>query len=301
MPLVSAKCPRCGAILKVESVDEEHVCEACKAPFIVDRAIKLYKLTGDTLSDDAEISIGSDSIEFAVRGTFLEKYGGKETNVVIPDGITHIESHAFGLKPFLKSVIFPKSLKYIGNYAFEYCTGLTSLVIPNSVTAIADSAFKGCKNIKSITLPNNLKSIDGHVFEFCEGLTEISFPKTIKRIGNYAFHRCIGLKSIAIPEGVASIGNSAFENCTSLTNVYIPDSVEHLGMSVFEGCTYLANVRLPENFEFTVYIFAKNPWGRMQRERKREIQFKWIREGRCLLCGGEIGLLDKCKTCGTKQ
>lgn len=301
MSLVEAKCPKCGAIIKVESSDEAGVCDICKVPFVVERAIKLFNIVGNTLSATSKDSSKSVSSDFAVRGTILEKYGGRSENVVIPDGVMHIGNRAFSLCPFIKSVTFPKGLKYIGNYAFECCTGITELIIPASVTAIADSAFKGCTNLKKAVLPPNLKTIEPHVFEFCSSITKIDLPITIKRIGNYAFERCTGLRSIHIPEGVTSIGNSAFENCTDLTTVYIPNSVTFLGMSAFEGCTSLANVRLPKNFEFSVYIFAKNPWGSMQRDRKRELQFKWIEQGLCQYCGGEIGLLEKCKVCGKKQ
>ncbi len=306
MSLVAAKCPRCGAIIKVESVDEADTCSVCKAPFIVDRAIKLFDTVGNTgrpanpFSAAAGLSFGAME-EFAVRNGILEKYCGNSPNVVIPNTITYIGDRSFALCDFMLSITIPNSVTYIGNYAFECCTGLTSIVLPDSITAIADSAFKGCTGLRSITLPRNLKSISPHVFEFCEGLTSIIIPPTVKKIHNYAFERCIGLKSVAIPEGVTAIGDSAFENCVNLANVYIPDTLAFLGMSAFEGCTSLANVRLPESFVFSMYIFAKNPWGRMQRGNKLQLQFEWIEKGLCQYCGGEIGLMNKCKVCGKKQ
>ena len=304
MSLVSAKCPRCGAIIKVESVDEADTCSVCKAPFVVDRAIKLYNSAGAPPSGPftaAGMPLTGAAEEFSVRGGILEKYGGKSSRVVLPNKITHIGDRAFALCDFITSITIPSSVVYLGNYAFECCTGLTSLVIPDSVAAIADSAFKGCTGLHSITLPRNLKAIAPHVFEFCEGLTSIVIPPSVKKIGNYAFERCTGLTSLSIPEGVTSIGDSAFENCSNLNNVYIPDSLTFLGMSAFEGCTALANVRLPEAFVFSMYIFAKNPWGRMQRGNKLQLQFEWIEKGLCQYCGGEIGLMNKCKVCGKKQ
>ncbi len=310
MSLVSAKCPRCGAILKVESVDEADTCGVCNAPFIVDRAIKLYSIEGNAggapfdnpVSQPPPVAASFFTGEdFTVRNGILEKYGGRATIVVIPHKVTHIGDRAFALSDFITSVTIPNSVSYIGNYAFECCTGLTSLVIPDSVTTIADSAFKGCTGLRSITLPHNLKAISPHIFEFCEGLSSIAIPPTVKKICNFAFERCTALKSIAIPEGVTSIGDSAFENCTNLTNVFIPDSVTFLGMSAFEGCTALANVRLPESFVFSMYIFAKNPWGQMQRGNKLQLQFEWIEKGLCQFCGGEIGMMNKCKVCGKKQ
>ena len=42
--LVSAKCPSCGAALKLSKEDERTVCEYCHQTIIVDDAVACYKL-----------------------------------------------------------------------------------------------------------------------------------------------------------------------------------------------------------------------------------------------------------------
>ena len=44
-------------------------------------------------------------------------------NIIIPEGVTKIEGHAF-CESLIESVVFPKSLTYIGEGAFEYCENL---------------------------------------------------------------------------------------------------------------------------------------------------------------------------------
>ena len=75
---------------------------------------------------------------------------GKEiTNLVIPNGVTTINS-----------------------YAFYGCSGLTSITIPNSVTSIRDNAFGGCNGLTSLTIPNSVTDIGAYAFYDCR-LTEV--------------------------------------------------------------------------------------------------------------------------------
>ena len=48
MPIVPAKCTSCGAVLKVNDEHDAAVCEFCKTPFIVEKAINIYQSGGAT-------------------------------------------------------------------------------------------------------------------------------------------------------------------------------------------------------------------------------------------------------------
>ncbi len=63
------------------------------------------------------------------------------SNVRIPDGITEIQSGAFGHCAF-DNISFPNTLTTIGPNAFEYCSNLKSVTIPYSVISIGNSAFQ---------------------------------------------------------------------------------------------------------------------------------------------------------------
>lgn len=75
--------------------------------------------------------------------------GIEVTDLVIPDGVTAINS-----------------------CAFEYCSGLTSVIIPNSVTLIDDGAFWGCYNLTTVTIPNSVTTL-GDAFNDCYDIKTI--------------------------------------------------------------------------------------------------------------------------------
>lgn len=108
---------------------------------------------------------------YNTEGLYLN--GEKITDLVIPEGVTHIGDYAFYGYEGLTSVTIPGSVETIGGHAFTSCTGITSLTIGNGVTTIGDGAF----------------------YE-CEGLTNITIPESLTTIGEMAFCRCYNLKTV---------------------------------------------------------------------------------------------------------
>lgn len=96
----------------------------------------------DTFSDVGD--------EFVISETTLEKYTGKNPDVIIPDGITIIGDGAFSFCDVLKRVTIGKGVTSIGDGAFENCESLTSVTIPVGVKIIKDRAFVGCENLSKI-------------------------------------------------------------------------------------------------------------------------------------------------------
>jgi len=76
------------------------------------------------------------------------------TSVVIPDGVTTVNSELFFECLKLASITIPESVVSIKNSAFYNCIGLKSVTIPQNVTYIGKHAFGGCKNLTSITVLN---------------------------------------------------------------------------------------------------------------------------------------------------
>jgi hypothetical protein len=95
------------------------------------------------------------------------------TTIVLPNGVSKIESDAFSGCSDMISVAIPDGVVDIGGAAFSYCTGLTSVTIPSSVTNIGYSAFSNCSSLTSATVPSSLKHQIGgtgysaKVFRFC--------------------------------------------------------------------------------------------------------------------------------------
>lgn len=130
------------------------------------------------------------------------------TKVVIPSGVTTIESYAFARNRTLTSVTISDSVTSIGNSAFAYNTALTQynlesltglttisdnvfngtakqdVVIPASVTSIGTSAFAGTKT-KSIIIPAGVRSIGPYALCLRGSRPSITFlgtnPPTVER------------------------------------------------------------------------------------------------------------------------
>lgn len=95
--------------------------------------------TNNLLPDDQAFIYGRNG-DGSIDYTVLESYGGaKKSNVLIPAGVTRIESSAFALIQ-LASVTIPNTVTSIGQWTFGFGL-MTSLIIPESVTTIENNAF----------------------------------------------------------------------------------------------------------------------------------------------------------------
>jgi hypothetical protein len=88
-------------------------------------------------------------------------------DIVIPEGITEIESYAFSDQSRIETVTLPEGIVMIGEYAFENCVSLRSIVLPESVMEIGRYAFRDCSNLLSVTLPQSLQTVGYDAFDGC--------------------------------------------------------------------------------------------------------------------------------------
>ena len=160
---------------------------------------------------------------YTKNGKILVQYaiGKKDTEFVIPNSVTNIDSWALYYCSNLTSVTYEEDsqLTSIGERAFGDCPKLTSIEIPQSVTSISRYAFYMCRNLTSVSFEVNcqLTSIGDKAFYYCGNLTNIVIPSTVTRIGYEAFRSCGNLTNIVIPSTVTSMGNFAFGGCDNLT------------------------------------------------------------------------------------
>lgn len=88
----------------------------------------------------------SDNIEARVY------INGEElTDVIIPNGVTEINSGFHGLK-YIKSVVIPDSVTTINGYAFKDCKGILTVIIGSGITSIRTYAFERCISLQSFTI-----------------------------------------------------------------------------------------------------------------------------------------------------
>ena len=170
--------------------------------------------------------------------------GASLTTFTVPDGVTQIESYAFGECSSLTAVTLPDGLTAIDSCAFCGCASLPEIAIPESVTSIGDGAFLGCTSLKALTVDEkntSYKSTDGVLYDG-SGTELILCPVSVP------------FTSITVPDGVTTIASDAFRDCVSLTEATLPVSVKKIGYRAFvnsgiyndesnweDGALYLGN------------------------------------------------------------
>ena len=210
---------------------------------------KTYK-AGTT---DFELIDTSDGFRFAkINGEYrLIAYIGKEETATLPLDINGCEYKIY-MMGGIRNIIVPDGITSIDSNAFYNCSNLISITMSNSVISIDELAFFGCTNLASITIPDSVTSIGYLAFSGCSSLTSITIPDSVTSIESGAFDDCSSLTSLTIPDSVTSIGNSAFRGCSGLTSIIIPDSVTSIGGHAFYNTAYYNN---PDNWDNgTLYI-----------------------------------------------
>lgn len=158
----------------------------------------------------------------------IDKYVGDAEEVVIPaeiDGkrVTVIGENSFQFSE-ITSIIIPEGVTRIESCAFASCSALALIKIPEGVTDIGEMAFLDCPSLTSVNIPEGVTEISGVMFAGCSSLTSIIIPDSVTRIGESAFTNCRSLSSVTLPEGV-KICTNAFVGCKLLTSIKLSNGV----------------------------------------------------------------------------
>jgi len=119
-------------------------------------------------------------MEFEIKNGFLRKYIGNDPVVVIPNGVTEIDSYAFWGRDDILEITLPESVVKVWSYAFAECKGLEKVNILGT-PIIGEGAFYRCVNLKVLNVPRSLNEFKQGAFAGCPNLesTELS-NKTFK-------------------------------------------------------------------------------------------------------------------------
>lgn len=193
----------------------------------------------DWLSLKGEVYYESGSGEIM---ELIEWYGGElyinnqpvSENLVIPEGVTKLPTHAFAGLP-IKKVSLPRGLLLMGSDCFDGAE-FTTITIPEGMQDIRLSIcdkletvnFTGTldncevyiksKVLKNITIPEGASSVN---LDYCASLETANLPNTVTYLRG--FKSCKLLKSITIPASVTKIDFSIFANCEALESVLFED------------------------------------------------------------------------------
>lgn len=184
------------------------------------------------LSNDSAVS--SDD-RFKIIGNKVVAYNGHEKKVVLPEGVTAIESGLFWDNQEIEEVIFPDSLVNYGGDTFYNCRNLRKANIPMNVRQLGNNPFAGCPNLHIENHSDYFELIDDVLFD--KRGTLIYYPIWKKD------------ESYSIPKGTQIIGKHSFYLCDNLKEVILPSSVRHLENNPFSGCSKLNLISNTERYK----------------------------------------------------
>lgn len=194
---------------------------------------RMYAAQGSTYPIDVDLSNISFDGEFGLGGFF--EGNTALGSIILPSGMTKINSGGFDGCTNLASVTLPETLKTIGGDAFLGCSSLKSIIIPNSVTYISGSAFESCRALTYVKLPDGITALNESTFRYCSALPSITIPASVTTIDKHCFLDCKALAEITLlnPKQVVEINGD--------------DTLENVGTSAAEGTT--KKLRVPAALE----------------------------------------------------
>ena len=178
-------------------------------------------------------SCGEYEILTKVDGDRVIAIGIKPSNydgdVVIPDGITHIDEGAFKKTKF-KRIKFADSVVHIGEEAFLH-SSVEVVYLSKNVKAIPHYCFY-CSNLAVIDL-SNITSIGNYAF--CSThLKRVELNKDVVQIGIEAFKQCLELATVKHGPNLRKIRTKAFFGCCSLSEFDF-DGISEIETEAFNG------------------------------------------------------------------
>ncbi len=176
-------------------------------------------------------------------GIVLTSYSGSVTELIIPSVIDGKKVVALGNDLFcenrtIKKVIIPEGVTTLESAVFLYAQNLREVQLPNSLEKICGNAFYGCSALEKLYIPANVSSIEMLCFGW-SGLKEIEVDKN-----NPFYYSDDGVLFCSIDKSLV------FYPIYKADSTYtIPDGVKKVQSYGFDRPLYLEKVVIPKGFE----------------------------------------------------
>lgn len=171
-----------------------------------------------------------------------------EGEIVIPSRfnglpVTKIKRAGFSSFRKITKVVIPEGVTGIDEHAFRKCTELKTIVIPSTVTDIQQQAFRQV-DFENIQIDPENPAFEGNGSYIADNETKtliygnstgyIPNDGSVEHIGAYAFAD-IGNGNITVPEGIKTIGSYAFSNYKNVQSLTLPSTVTSISTYAFSG------------------------------------------------------------------
>ncbi len=182
------------------------------------------------------------------------EYNTKIKSVVLPEGVTAIESRAFANCTILETIELPSTLRTIGDYVFQN-TNIATISIPDGVVAVGQNIFYQTGEIETTTYNNGVyignETNPYHVLLSVSdtAVTEFAMHADTKVIANYALKNLNDVTELVFPEGLLGIGYDVMDGTLSVTEITIPASVEWIDEIAFLNANGLKAIHVDANNE----------------------------------------------------
>lgn len=176
-------------------------------------------------------------------------------SLIIPEGVTEVETAAFVDCGFDGTLSLPSTLKYIGRSwdkywyggTFKNCKFASELILPANLEYIGESAFEGDDGFRGeIRLPDKLKEIKGGAFYGCRNLKgNLVIPQEITQIYSAVFQYSGFDGTLSLHDGITTIGDNAFAYVPIKGEISLPKNLTVIGKETFYGCDLSGILKLP--------------------------------------------------------
>lgn len=147
--------------------------------------------------------------------------------LILPQGLKAIGS-SFSRSTLFKDIVIPNSVTEIGSHAFAETSFEKIDWSKTKIRSIQEGAFKRMITTE-ILLPETLERLGSAVFAGCSNLKKLTLPKSVKEMGIIVFFDCTSLEELILPSALESI-DRMLSNNTSLKELTIPNSVKQVRM-----------------------------------------------------------------------
>lgn len=198
----------------------------------------------------------------------LTKYTGTDSEVILPDNVTKINSRAFENNTSVEKIIVNESCTNIANSAISNCQNLKEVVINSkSITfGTSSTCVLGTNNLKVTGYPYS------EVPLYCEKFTNLTFnpleqPEEEKFTidSNGTLTRYWGHDEVVtVPDGVTKIGSKAFNKNNTMKKLILPESCTAFSRSSLTDCTALTYIDIGSRKLELSFMWIVNPPERIE-------------------------------------